>query len=540
MTARERINSLADPESFRETNQSITSLDPLSFSSRIPYKQRIFRDQRRTGLTEAVVTGICEIGGTKTTLIVLDFGFMGGTMGCVVGEKISLALERSVKLKIPAVSIVTSGGTRVQEGILSLMQMAKTVMASNIHSEAGLPFISVLANPTTGQAYASFANLADIIIGEPGAVVGFSPSFTQSESPKDQVSTRPLTTESQVVKGMLDAVVDRTSLKDLLATILDLLGQQYQLTSKQKIPAETRDLKVVPAWEAVQLSRHQDRPSSVDYITRILTNFVELHGDRINGDDLSTICGFGQLGGQTIMVIGNERYRENSKEPGNSGRTTPEGFRKAQRIIHMASKFNIPILCLVDTPGPDTSLSADQRGLSNTIATTISKMASAQVPSISVVIGEGGNASALAFGITDRVFMQENAIYTTVAPEDAAQLIYQDKNRAEEVSESLRLTAQDCLELGIADGIVQEPPGGAHNNPDEAARQLRRVLLRELSNLQSGSQRRRVREKNKKFRKMGEYSSYFRTAITREVNSLQGFVSTKMRSISQKAEKDTE
>ena len=136
--------------------------------------------------------------------------------------------------------------------------------------------------------------------------------------------------------------------------------------------------------------------------------------------------------------------------------------------------------------------------------------------------------------------MQENAIYTTVAPEDAAQLIYQDKNRAEEVSESLRLTAQDCLELGIADGIVQEPPGGAHNNPDEAARQLRRVLLRELSNLQSGSQRRRVREKNKKFRKMGEYSSYFRTAITREVNSLQGFVSTKVRSISRKAEKDTE
>ena len=126
MTARERINSLADPESFRETNQSITSLDPLSFSSRIPYKQRIFRDQRRTGLTEAVVTGICEIGGTKTTLIVLDFGFMGGTMGCVVGEKISLALERSVKLKIPAVSIVTSGGTRVQEGILSLMQMARS------------------------------------------------------------------------------------------------------------------------------------------------------------------------------------------------------------------------------------------------------------------------------------------------------------------------------------------------------------------------------------------------------------------------------
>lgn len=540
MTARERINSLADPESFRETNQSITSLDPLSFSSRIPYKQRIFRDQRRTGLTEAVVTGICEIGGTKTTLIVLDFGFMGGTMGCVVGEKISLALERSVKLKIPAVSIVTSGGTRVQEGILSLMQMAKTAMASNILSEAGLPFISVLANPTTGQAYASFANLADIILGEPGAVVGFSPSFTRSGSSKDQDSTKPLTTESQVVRGMLDAVVDRTSLKDLIATLLDLLGQQYQLTSKQKIPAETRDLKAVSAWNSVQLSRHQERPSSIDYITRILTNFVELHGDRVNGDDLSTICGFGQLGGQTIMVIGNERHRENAKESGTFARTTPEGFRKAQRVIHMASKFNIPILSLVDTPGPDASLSADQRGLSNTIATTISKMASAQVPSISVVIGEGGNASALAFGIADRVLMQENAIYTTVAPEDAAQLIYQDENRADEVSESLRLTAQDCLELGIADGVVQEPPGGAHKNPDEAARNLRRVLLRELSDLQSGSQKRRVREKYKKFRNMGEYSSYFRTAITREVDALQGFVSTKMRNLSRRAEKDTE
>ena len=229
MSARERIASLADTESFEEINRSIISFDPLSFSSRESYTRRLFRDQRRTGLTEAIITGTCTIGGSPVMLIVLDFGFMGGTMGCVVGEKVALALERAVKRELPAIAVVTSGGARIQEGVLSLMQMAKTTIAANLMNEAGLPYVTVLANPATGQAYGSFANLADIILAEPGAIVGFSPFGVLKRASNEPLSTESHTAESRLEHGLLDAVVDRRELRTVLGVLLDLLGPRYRL-----------------------------------------------------------------------------------------------------------------------------------------------------------------------------------------------------------------------------------------------------------------------------------------------------------------------
>ncbi len=534
MTARERIASLADPESFRETNRSLISLDPLSFSSRMSYKQRIFRDQRRTGLTEAVVTGTCTIGGSPAMLIALDFGFMGGTMGCVVGEKVALALEQSGKKKLPVVAVVTSGGARIQEGVLSLMQMAKTSIAASQLNDKGLPFISVLANPATGQAYASFANLADIILAEPGAIVGFSPLRDMKETSRQPLPSESHTAESHLGHGMLDAVVERPHLKELLAVLLDLLGPQYRLTLRNKTTRPKAEAQRQQAWSSVQLARHESRPSSIDYITRIFSNFVELHGDRSFGDDPAVICGLAHLGGQTVMVVGQERGRDDEAGDRHEGRTSPEGFGKARRTLRLAAKFDVPLVTLIDTPGPNLSLEAEERGLGNAIANTMELMASLQVPSISVVIGEGGSAGALALGVADRVLIMENAIYSTISPEDAAELIYQDEARADEVAESLRLTAQDCKELGIVDVVVPEPSGGAHTNPDEAARQLRRTLLKELAELQSMSKRRMVKNRYKKFRNMGEYSSHYRAAITREVNALQGYVVTGVKRIARR------
>ena len=540
MTARERIDSLADPETFRETNRSLISLDPLSFSSRVSYKQRLFRDQRRTGLTEAVVTGACAIGGSPTMLIALDFGFMGGTMGCVVGEKVALAFEQAVKRKLPTVAVVTSGGARIQEGVLSLMQMAKTSIADSQLNDKGLPFISVLANPATGQAYASFANLADIIFAEPGAIVGFSPLRAIKETSERPLPRGSHTSESHLEHGMLDAVVDRTQLRDLLAVLLDLLGPQYRLTLKHKGRKQQEEAHRHKAWSSVQLARHESRPSSLDYIVRVSTNFVELHGDRSFGDDEAIICGLGELGGQTVMYIGQERGRGLDGEDHRDGRTSPEGFRKAQRALRLASKFDMPLITLIDTPGPNLSLEAEERGLGNAIATTMALMAGLEVPSISVVIGEGGSAGALALGVADRVLMMENAIYSAISPEEAAELIFQDEAKAEEVAESLRLTAQDCRELGIADLVVPEPPGGAHTNPDEAARQLRRTMLQVLSELQSMPKRRMINSRYKKFRKMGEYSSHFSAAITREVNALQGFVASGVRRMARRQRQEPE
>ena len=538
MTARERIDSLADPGTFRETNRNVTSLDPLAFSSRVSYKQRVFRDQRRTGMTEAVVTGACAIGGTPVVLIVLDFGFMGGSMGCVVGEKVALALENAAKRKRPVVAVVTSGGARLQEGVLSLMQMAKTSMAANQLHAKGLPFISVLANPATGQAYASFGNLADIILAEPGAIVGFAPMRVIKEASDGPLPGGSHTGESHLEHGMVDAVVQRERLRELLAVLLDLLGAQYQLRAKRKGAKQEGEPPKPGAWASVQLARHSSRPTSLDYIGRIVDSFVELHGDRSYGDDGAIVCGLGHLGGQTVMIIGQERGRADDEVERHDGRTSPEGFRKAQRAIDLAAKFDLPLITLIDTPGPFISLDAEERGLGNVLASTMARMGALESPSIAVVIGEGGSEGALALGVGSRVIMMENAIYSTISPEDAAGLLYQDDARADEVAESLRLTARDCLELGIVDEVVQEPPGGAHTNPDEAARQLRRVLLQELADLQSMSKYKILRERYKKFRNMGEYSSHFRTAINREATALQGLVATGVRRVARRRRGD--
>ncbi len=528
-TARERIDTLADPGSFKEINRTVTSLDPLSFSSRTSYRQSVFRDQQRTGLTEAAVTGTCSIGGTTAVLIALDFGFMGGTMGCVVGEKVALAFEYATRRKQPVVAVVTSGGVRIQEGVLSLMQMAKTAMAANRLAEEGLPFISVLANPSTGHAYASFANLADVIVAEPGAIVGLSSmravkNSTDEPSPADSHSA-----ESRLQHGMVDAVIDRTQSKDTISALLDMLMSKYNLTRRDRHEGYVQPPRAesLTAWEAVNLARHPERPTSLVYMSQMVTNFVELHGDRVFGDDDALIWGLGQIGGQTIVVIGQERGDPDDAQQG--GRISPEGFRETQRAVRLAAKFDLPIITLIDTPGPHISADAEKRGLGSAIAVAMAEVARVEVPSIAVIIGEGGSEGALPLAVVDRVLMLENAIYSVISPEDAAALMYQDAARADEAAESLKLTAHDCFELGIVDLIVQEPAGGAHTNPTEAARHLRRMLLQELSVLQAGSRKRLLRSRYKKFRNMGEYSSHFRTAITREVNSLRGIVSTRVR-----------
>ena len=532
MTARERVESLADLGTFKESNRWLTSIDPLSFKTRTSYKKSLFDDQARTGLTEAVITGSCTIDGLSCILIALDFGFMGGSMGSVVGEKISLAFENAAKRKIPVITIITSGGSRIQEGILSLMQMAKTVLASNQLQQKGIPHISVLANPSTGQAYASFANMADIIISEPGAIVGVNP--IRSISGDDQKETESThTSESHLIHGTLDAVTARTRLKGVISVLLDLFNKEFTIkrTSSGQITYPTA--QPTEAWHSVQIARHNSRPTSMDYMARIMDNFVELHGDRVYGDDPSIVCGLGQIGGQTVVVIGQQRDQTlDSTDEGSNARTMPEGFRKAQRALRIAEKFELPVITLVDTPGANLSSEAEERGLGHAIASTLALISSLTVPTISTIIGEGGSSGALALGIADRVIMLENAIYSAVSPEEAAELIYQDEEKAEEVVGSLRLTARDCMEMQIVDQVVPEPSQGAHRDHHEASRLLKRALLQNLADLQTVSKRKRLNARTKKFRNMGEYSSRLKSTITREVNTLRGTILKRTKEIS--------
>ena len=526
LTARDRIELLADEGSFRETNHSIVSLDPLSFSSRRggSYKKRLSSDQRRTGLTEAVVTGRCKIDGEKAAIAVLDFGFMGGSMGSVVGEKVALAFELARKKSLPLITIVTGGGVRIQEGVLSLMQMAKTVAAANRMQEEGVPFIAVLANPATGEAYASFANLADIIIAEPRALMGLVPIRTLQE-----LSQRPLpldahTAEAHLRDGLVDMLVDREHLHHTLATLLSAVKpERDHPLDKSKAKKITLAAPEGPEdGETIRLARHPLRPAARDYIDDIFYDFIELHGDRINTDDTAIVGGLGFIEGESVMVVAQQRPVGSAGNGNNH--MFPEGFRKAQRLMRLAAKFGLPLVTLIDTRGAYPGLEAEEQGIGNSIATTLSLMADLGAPIVSVIIGEAGSEGALALGVADRILMLENAMFSPISPERAASRLYGDTARVQEAVQVLKLTSQDCLHLGIVDSVVPEPAGGAHTDPKTSARYLKMALIRELGYLVGRSTKKLTKERRKKFRKMGEFSTYFQEALRQEIALLQSVV----------------
>ncbi len=534
LTARERIDLLVDKGSFRETNRSIVSFFPISFSARGSYTKRVSQDQMRTGLTEAAVTGHCTISGIRTMMIVLDFGFMGGSMGSVVGEKVALAFENGASSKHPVVAMVSGGGSRIQEGVLSLMQMAKTVAAANQLREKQLPFVVVLSNPSTGQAYASFANLADVIFAEPGSLIGLASMKTLKEASSKPVPLNAHTAEAHLDLGLIDNVIDREDLQPKLSAVLEILnpGRSSQSDGKDKdkgkgkskgsvLPMPVAVSKEPDAAQALEAANHPQRPSALQYIGSTVNKFIELRGDRVSGDDRTLVGGLGYWGKEPVVIVGQER-KANRQD--NSYHSYPEGFRKARRLIDLAARFKLPVVTLIDTQGAHPGLESEEQGVGNAIATTLSLMADVPTPTTSVIIGEGGSEGALALSMTDSVLMQQYAVYSPTSPGPIPSRLYRNTSRQVEERESLTLTAHVCKELGIIDQIVTEPADGAHTNPEEAALYVSIAVSREIAKLAKIPPKKLVQTRYKKFRRMGEYTSHSQAAIRREVSLLEHIV----------------
>ena len=524
ITARERIDLLADRGTFKETHKYLSSVAPLSFAHRGRFGQLLSQDQNRTGLTEAAVTGRCKIDDADVMLVVLDFTFMGGTMGSVVGEKVASALEAAAKGEIPVVAVVSGGGVRVQEGVLSLMQMAKTVTAANRLRDEGAPFIVILANPSTGQAYASFANLADVILAEPKSLIGLSPLRTLRETSTIPLPLDAHTAEAHVGHGLLDNVIDREALRTRVSLLLRILQGQKQERNKQDKILQSDLLKSasgaciqVDPWDALSAVRHSERPPASTYFRQMLDPFIELRGDRLNSDDRSVMAGVGYLAGQPVAVIGQQRR---PLVEGERYHVYPDGLRKAQRVIGLASRFKLPLITLVDTQGADPGLEAEEQGIGNAIATTLSAMLDVPTPIVSVVIGEGGSEGALAIGLADCILMQQYAVYSPISVNHNLAGAFHEPLLDREAADALMLTAHDCVELGVADQVIPEPAGGSHLDPRTAGACLQGSIMRELTRLSKMSQGKLMKRRYSKFRRMGEVSQYSQEAMTREVELL--------------------
>ena len=257
-------------------------------------------------------------------------------------------------------------------------------------------------------------------------------------------------------------------------------------------------------WQRAQLARHPKRPYTLDYLERICERFEELHGDRRFGDDAAIVAGMGWIEGNPVMIIGQQKGRDTKQKIlRNFGMPKPEAYRKALRLMKLAEKFQRPILCLIDTPGAYPGVDAEERGQAEAIARNLLEMAKLEVPVVAIVIGEGGSGGALALGVADRVLMMENAIYSVISPEGCASILWKDASQAPKAAAALKLTAPHLLELGIIDGIVKEPLGGAHSNFDAAAASLKEAIIEAFSELSVLNAEQLVEERYQKFARMG-------------------------------------
>ncbi len=560
LSSTQRINDLLDMDSFEEWNATCTETDPLDFPG---YQEKLEKQREKTGLDEAVRTGSGRIAGLPCAIGVMEAGFFMGSMGSVVGDKVSKLFDRATEEGLPVIVFCASGGARMQEGLVSLMQMAKVSCAVERHSRAGLLYISIITDPTTGGVTASFATQGDIILAEPHALIGFAGKRVIQDTIRQELPKGFQTAEFALEHGLIDAIVPREELRRTLAQLLamhrattssvepgtptailtygsvkdaletgrnsynhvtygrvpvteieepepgffdalrkklgipelqEALGARDAVAFADGVPLYKEPRPVADAtlsseepnaaWKSVQLARNTHRPTAIYYIRNMIDGFIELHGDRAFGDDGAIVGGIGWLGGQVVTVIAEEKG-ENLKEriARNFGCPQPEGYRKSLRLMRQAEKFGRPIICLVDTQGAFCGAEAEERGQGNAIAENLQAMAGLRVPVVSVLLGEGGSGGALALAVSNRVAMQEHAVYSVLSPEGFASILWKDRSRAAEAAAVMRMNANQVHDMGIIDAVLTEGDAPAHENPEQAARELRHYLKRSLNDL---------------------------------------------------------
>ena len=471
--ARRRIEMLADEESFKEWDTGLTSGNPLHYKG---YEDKVEALREKTGLDEAVTTGLARIGGHEVVLAVCDSHFMMASMGKVVGEKLTPAIEKATERKVPVIIVACSGGARMQEGIHSLMQMAKTSAALKRHHDAGQLYISVLTNPTTGGVTASFAMLGDIILAEPNALIGFAGPRVIEQTIGQKLPKGFQRSEFLLEHGFIDQIVEREHLKNRLEHLLSLheknpeAEQRFRNYKEVSESSENPDLNMSEelsiakkdekksAWDRVLASRKKERPVGTEYIEELFSDFTELHGDRYFGDDPAIVGGIARFHGMPVTVIAQEKGR-NTRENvlHNFAMPSPEGYRKALRLMKQAEKFHRPVICFVDTPGAFCGMEAEERGQGEAIARNLFEMSGLKTPVLSIVIGEGGSGGALAMAVADEVWMLENSIYSILSPEGFASILWKDSHKAKEAAAVMRLTAADLQKHGMVERVFEEP-----------------------------------------------------------------------------------
>ena len=541
LSASARIEQLVEPGTWHERDAGLQSVDALGFVDQKAYPDRLAAAQTATGMRDAAVWGTATIDGTGVALCVMDFGFMGGSMGAVVGEKVTRAAEHAREARVPLVVVSASGGARMQEGTLALMQLAKTLAAIERLRAARVPFISVLSDPTTGGVFASFAAVGDVNLAEPNALIGFAGARVSAGTIAQELPPGFQRSEFLFSHGFVDRVVQRPDLRDDLGRLLrllrpaDLAPLQPDLEALPGLPAfrpltflsELADrvadaggngaevpVDVPPladrkeeVWTRVQLARNLRRPRTLEFVEAMTRDFVELHGDRLFGDDEAMVAGVASLDGRAIVVVGQQKGADTDENiRRNFGMPHPEGYRKAMRVMELGERFGLPVVTFVDVPGAHPGAESEERGIAEAIARSVALMTRLRTPIVTVITGEGGSGGALAIAVGDVVLALENAVYSVISPEGCASILWRTADEAATAAVAMRMTAAEQAALGVIDLVVPEPGDGAHADVAETARRLRSVIVEQLAGLEAVPLDDLLEARYRRYRELGPYT----------------------------------
>lgn len=505
--ALKRIFSLADKGSFVEYDKDRALSNPLNDTE---YYKKLLAESQKHNLKDAIITGEIKINGYRTAIGVMDSRFMMASLGHTVGEEITRLFERAILHRLPVILFCCSGGARMQEGIISLMQMEKTAAAVKRHSDAGLLYISVLTNPTMGGVSASFAFLADIILAEKGALIGFAGPRVIRQNTGIDIPDNFQSSEFQLKHGFIDKIVTRENMKADLTLLLHFhrkpLGLDItadfgrQLNSRAFPPVSSCE---TDNWSRVMAVRSAARPDSLQYIDIIFKSFTEFHGDRLYSDDAAIVGGIAEFYGQTVTVIAEQKGKRDINDAifRNWGMASPEGYRKALRLMRQAEKFNRPIICFIDTIGAACGIEAEENGQSAAIGTLLRDMSTLKIPILSIVISEGESGGALALGVANEVWMLENAIYSVISPEGYASIVWKDNTKAPEASKIMKISSYELKQLGVIDKIIYEPDNLSSGNINMVCNEIKCAIFEFFKKYNRYSSKKIVNERLRRFRK---------------------------------------
>lgn len=510
VSTKNRIRMVADPGTFEQWYKDMPVSNPLGYQG---YEEKLAAAREKTGLNEGFTVGKCKVFGSDVVLGVCDARFMMASMGHALGEMVTAAIERATEEKLPVFLFCCSGGARMQEGIISLMQMAKTAAAVKRHGEAGLLYSTILTDPTTGGVTASYAMLGDVIMAEPGALIGFAGPRVIKQTIGQELPEGFQTAEFLVAHGFVDGIVERKNLKKTIYFLIKTHEQQgkrcwsdfktHNVDFKLNEILKEQTWNEIPksAWEKVKTVRQVERPSALDYMNYIFDSFVESHGDRYFADDPAIVGGIGFLDGQPVTVIADVKGKSMKEcQKRNFGMPLPEGYRKALRLMKQAEKFNRPIVSFVNTSGAFCGLEAEERGQGEAIARNLMEMSALKVPVLCILIGEGGSGGALATAVGNEVWMMENATYSILSPEGFASILWKDSSRAKEASEVMNITAQDLKRLGVIEQIVPEFGGADEKTQKSIAEYMKGNIKKFLEKYEGKSGEEIAAERYNRFR----------------------------------------